>query len=49
MYFSLRILLNVTAIVFLIGAGAGEGDFLPLEVGEKVLVNELTTIVRFQS
>src|SRR3990172_1959501 len=43
------LLLHMTAVVLLVGAGAGEGNPLPLAIGIKVLVDELTAIIRVQS
>jgi len=38
----------MAVIVFPVRAGASEGDFLSLAIGEKVLVDKLTAIVRVQ-
>ena len=38
----------MAAIVLLIGAGAGEGNFLPLAISIEVVVDELAAVVRVQ-
>jgi len=43
------LLLYVVAIVFLIGAGAGEGDVLPPAIIIKMLIDEFAAVVRVQS
>ena len=43
------LLLDVGAVVLLVGPGAGEGDPLPLAIGVQPMVYELAAVVRVQA